>query len=273
MSSAPFMQLYVADYLGDTQHLTTEQHGAYLLLMMAMWRNQGRLQNDPAKLARIARVNLRRWHFLSGEVMEFFDVDGDFITQKRLVREYQKALSISEKRSSSGRLGGMAKSLKNNEADVANAKQMQKHSQISEPYIKKEELNSSSKKTGSRLTAAWSPSEKEIAFAADLGMSPAAILREADQFRDYWISKTGKDATKLDWEATWRGWVRRAHSRTTAPPKQARKTAYQEHQEACARELDKIINRDMEHDDGSSNIIDLGSADYRREGTARSRWG
>lgn len=32
--------------------------------------------------------------------------------------------------------------------------------------------------------------------------------REYPAFRDYWISKSGKDATKLDWLATWRNWLR-----------------------------------------------------------------
>src|SRR5690606_38996442 len=64
MSSAPYMQLYVADYMADTTHLTTEQHGAYLLLLMAMWRNGAVLPNDPKKLARIAGVSTRRWHMI-----------------------------------------------------------------------------------------------------------------------------------------------------------------------------------------------------------------
>ena len=29
-----------------------------------------------------------------------------------------------------------------------------------------------------------------------------------ERFRDYWIAKSGQDATKLDWAATWRNWVR-----------------------------------------------------------------
>ena len=28
-------------------------------------------------------------------------------------------------------------------------------------------------------------------------------------FRDFWHAKAGKDAAKIDWDATWRGWCRR----------------------------------------------------------------
>ena len=37
----------------------------------------------------------------------------------------------------------------------------------------------------------------------------AEIVRlEAAKFADHWRAKSGKDATKLDWEATWRNWCR-----------------------------------------------------------------
>jgi len=35
----------------------------------------------------------------------------------------------------------------------------------------------------------------------------------SEQFRDYWLAKSGADACKADWEATWRNWVRRERER------------------------------------------------------------
>jgi hypothetical protein len=32
--------------------------------------------------------------------------------------------------------------------------------------------------------------------------------RLADGFRDYWIAQPGAKGVKLDWDATWRNWVR-----------------------------------------------------------------
>lgn len=36
----------------------------------------------------------------------------------------------------------------------------------------------------------------------------AEIVRSiASKFRNHWVAKSGKDATKLDWQATWENWV------------------------------------------------------------------
>lgn len=37
------------------------------------------------------------------------------------------------------------------------------------------------------------------------------IERSTAKFVDYWRGKSGKDATKADWPATWRNWLRRDH--------------------------------------------------------------
>lgn len=63
---------------------------------------------------------------------------------------------------------------------------------------------------GSRLPPDWSPGESGFSFAASVGMNRSRADAEAAKFIDYWASKSGKDATKNDWEATWRNWVRKA---------------------------------------------------------------
>lgn len=78
--SAPFMQLYVADYLGDTQHLTTEQHGAYLLLLAIAHHNGGFLLDDDKRLARIAGLSNRKWMKHAETLRAFFSaVDGRLV--------------------------------------------------------------------------------------------------------------------------------------------------------------------------------------------------
>ncbi|USP02163.1 YdaU family protein [Bartonella taylorii] len=50
--------------------------------------------------------------------------------------------------------------------------------------------------------------EPDYDFAIAEGLSPEHVKVEIAKFRDYWKAKTGKDATKTDWQATWRNWVR-----------------------------------------------------------------
>ncbi|WP_375640991.1 MULTISPECIES: hypothetical protein [unclassified Bartonella] len=40
-------------------------------------------------------------------------------------------------------------------------------------------------------------------------MPPERVKAEMAKFRDYWKARTGKDARKTDWKATWRNWVQK----------------------------------------------------------------
>lgn len=64
-----------------------------------------------------------------------------------------------------------------------------------------------SAKRGCRLPVDWQPSDDDVVFAVDLRVD---WRREAEAFRDYWFSKPGASAAKLDWSATWRNWIRRS---------------------------------------------------------------
>jgi hypothetical protein len=62
---------------------------------------------------------------------------------------------------------------------------------------------------GTRLSPDWQPTDDDLDFARKiLGYQQARI--EADKFRDYWCSRAGAGALKVDWSATWRNWVRKS---------------------------------------------------------------
>lgn len=72
------------------------------------------------------------------------------------------------------------------------------------------------RKRGSRLPQpfALSPEWNEAARVAAEGMgkqlAAGQISLEFNKFCDHWWAKSGKDATKDDWMATWRNWIRKA---------------------------------------------------------------
>lgn len=98
--SRPWMPLYVADYLADTGHLRTVEHGAYMLLIMHYWRTGG-LPNDDAPLARIARMTEDEWRQARPAIAPLFQ--GGW-KHKRIEHELTEAARIS----AAGRAGGKA---------------------------------------------------------------------------------------------------------------------------------------------------------------------
>lgn len=108
----PYMPLYVADYLGDTQHLTCEQDGAYLRLLMCLWRSGGKLPLDHAKLARMCKLSPRKWAAVWVDLEPFFDVSDGMISSARLAREIEEADRNFAEKSSLGVASGKSRVLK-----------------------------------------------------------------------------------------------------------------------------------------------------------------
>lgn len=92
-----WMPLLIDKYLGDTTMLTTEQHGAYMLLLMSMWKSAGALPDDDRKLAAAAKLTPSRWKGMRETIRPFFRSDGQGgLVQKRLMFELQRAQARSE---------------------------------------------------------------------------------------------------------------------------------------------------------------------------------
>lgn len=103
MAALPYIQLYVADYLADTAHLTAAQHGAYLLLIFNYWQRGKPLNNSNERLANVARMSNDEWEQNKHAVAEFFDIQGDEWVHHRIEVDLAAISAKSTKAQAAGR--------------------------------------------------------------------------------------------------------------------------------------------------------------------------
>lgn len=115
MAALPYMQLYVADYLADTAHLTTEEHGAYLLLLFSYWQTGKPLRAD--RLASVSRLSNERWTDVERTLKEFFHVSKGLWTHFRVEADLEKVDSKSKKNSNAGKASAKARALAKQELE------------------------------------------------------------------------------------------------------------------------------------------------------------
>lgn len=228
MKADTWMAFYVGDYVTDTMHLTTRQHGAYLLLIIAAWKGGGWITGSDTALMAITRLSPKEWQQDASALLPLFVKDGDRLRHNRVAFEWNEAQRRTADKSRAGRAGA-SKRWHGDANDGAMAAPLPKQSQVDahlpsqlqEPVTTTDQVErgafapcakegASDGRRGTRLSADWQPSSDERGFAADLGIDPDAT---ADAFRDYWVAVPGAKGRKLDWPATWRGWCRRETSR------------------------------------------------------------
>ena len=103
----PWMPFYVGDYLGDTEHLSTVQHGAYCLLLFSYWR-RGNLPDDDQQLANITRLSPDEWKAHRATLQAFF-YDG--WKHRRVEHELFRTEDLRAKRATAGQKGGIIASI------------------------------------------------------------------------------------------------------------------------------------------------------------------
>lgn len=197
--SLPYYKRFPRDFLDGTIGLCLETKGAYAIVLDLIYMRDGRLADDARYIAGQLGCSVRKWTAIRKELLTAGKIqcaDGiisnfraDYLTEES--RKYQD---------NQREIAGLPR--KNNILRQPKPSQSE-----SEPELKKEKVTPSPKK-GSRLPLDWKPSEADLTFAANQNMTPEETKHEADQFRDFWISKPGAGGCKLDWSATWRTWCR-----------------------------------------------------------------
>ncbi|MCA5970198.1 DUF1376 domain-containing protein [Pseudomonas sp. P135] len=216
MAALPYMQLYVADYLADTMHLTTEEHGAYLLLIFNYWQTGKPI--PVSRLARIARLSNERWTDVERSLNEFFNERDNEWFHDRIERDLDALRAVQEQRIAAGKASAEARkqAAKPRKPKAANARSTPVEISLNENSTNIEEKRREEIRDTPPLYAQdvfesrakfsmhsdWLPCEKT--FAAMLTMNGMANQQFDEEqlleFKSFWIASPDEHRTQAKWE-------------------------------------------------------------------------
>lgn len=235
MSQAPSMPLFCGDYMSDTYHFTLEQHGAYLMLLMVTWRNNGQpLPDDDDLICKYLHVGKDRWVKKIRPILEpKFDLSAGTWRSVRLEKEWKYVAESRARQSEKGKKSAQARSLKNNETDPtvvdlrlepeANPQpqpqpQLKQDTEASASVgalppapahelavIDKAKKPRKAPKVKSKLPKDWFLPMEWGQWAMDEGANEQQIRRAADRFKSHHV---GSGTLKADWREIWCNWIR-----------------------------------------------------------------
>jgi len=224
------MPLFCGDYLGDTMHLSLEEHGAYLKLLMITWRNAGQaLPDDDKRIARMLGVTVARWtDKLRPVIAEFFDLSAGTWRNERLEKEWKFVEERAANSRANGAQGGRPKSQKTNETEnpVGSFQATQKEPTHPHPHNQEEESplkpprKRGSEERGSRLPSDFVMPEEWIEDARKarekVSLPRANLEAEVIKFTNHWLSQSAAKGRKADWHRTWINWALNARGEPNA---------------------------------------------------------
>ena len=210
-----YYQFNIGDYIKHTSHLTPMEDITYRRLLDLYYDTESPItQNNPV-VSRRLRVPEECVEII---LNEFFTLTENGWVNARADAEIAAYHAYNEKQKANGIKGGRPKKTQNNpsltqaEPKITLNRNHKPETINQEREEKATPDGDSGKKPvspkASRIDPNWQPDEVLMAWAK-AERSDLHLATTIASFRDYWIGKSGKDATKADWSATFRNWVRR----------------------------------------------------------------
>lgn len=215
-------------YLGGVQGMTAKQHAVYSVVLDLLYLHGGEIDNDPKFIsgyfkdlgqATVRKTIAELCEIIGSDDQPKLYIQDGKISQKRAKNQAKTKENLRETARKNGEKGGKKSAeiraqLKENKdlAQPPASIESQAEKRREEKKVKEEAKASSKKQRGSRLSEKWELPREWGLWAISEGWSEPVVRLEADKFRDFWISQPGQKGVKLDWQATWRNWMRNSNS-------------------------------------------------------------
>jgi uncharacterized protein YdaU (DUF1376 family) len=200
-----YYQFHIGDYRAATSHLSNEEDLAYRRLLDMYYDSESPIPTDIDWVSRRLRLGS---DVVMSVLTDMFEPTEKGWVNKRADAEIQAYHAFKLKQQTNGKRGGRPKKTQAKPTGNPEVTQQEPKKSLTtnhKPITIVEAKQPQSR--GTRLPADWKPSDDQIAFckAERPDLHPMAT---GDRFRDYWIAQPGSKGVKLDWDATWRNWVR-----------------------------------------------------------------
>jgi len=215
-----YYPFHIGDYLSATRHLSWEEDAAYRRLLDTYYTTEKALPADLRAVCRLVLATTESQREAVRVVLdEFFELTSAGWVNTRADAEIeamrekqQKQRDKANKRwhkpeTEHGNASAMPQQAKQDAAASKSDANAMPPTPTPTPFIDAPPSASQAKQQGARLSADWTLPDEWRQWCEENRPDLDPSLT-ADSFRDFWISKPGKDGRKTDWLATWRNWCR-----------------------------------------------------------------
>jgi len=198
-----YYKFNIADYRKDTGHLTTIEHGIYRQLIDWQYLDEQPIPLETQVVMRRLRLGSEHETSLLNVLSDFFAKGDEGYSQTRIRLEINEYHGQADKNRTNGKLGGRPKKTQS----VISGNPDESQNNPNHEPITNNQKPSKTATRGARLPANWKP-DSELAEWSKTERPDLDLRKVFAEFTDYWNSVAGGKGVKLDWNATWRNWVR-----------------------------------------------------------------